>query len=58
MPKEVFGGIVRRLLEWFDDNGRKFPWRVVKDPYVILVTEFLLQRTRAETVEKAYYRLF
>src|SRR5207247_1637176 len=41
----------RLLLGWFKVEGRTFPWR---DPnasqYVQVVSEILLQRTRAETV--------
>jgi len=59
MPSEdKFKEIVEKLLEWFNGNGRKFPWRTVNDPYVILVTEFLLQRTKAEVVERTYYEFF
>jgi A/G-specific adenine glycosylase len=48
----------RALLRWFDENGRAFPWR---DPsatkYQQILSEILLQRTRAETVAR-YYPLF
>jgi len=37
----------RRLLHWFGDHGRKFPWR---RKYKLIISELLLQRTRAETV--------
>jgi len=41
----------RRLLSWYSRHGRRLPWRT-KDAgeYVQIVTEALLQRTRAETV--------
>jgi A/G-specific adenine glycosylase len=39
------------LVTWFDEHGREFPWRDDGyDAYRLLVTEILLQRTRAETV--------
>jgi A/G-specific adenine glycosylase len=48
----------RGLLRWFDENGRDFPWR---DPtttkYKQILSEILLQRTRAETVAR-YYACF
>ena len=48
----------RGLLRWFDANGRVFPWR---DPsatkYQQILSEILLQRTRAATVAR-YYPLF
>lgn len=41
-----------RLLEWYDGNGRKFRWRRSKiSTYEVVLTEALLQRTRAETIE-------
>lgn len=41
----------RCLLAWFTPNGRAFPWREPEaSPYLLLVVEILLQRTRAETV--------
>ena len=41
----------RRLLRWYDKNGRKFPWRKSStNQYQAIVAELLLQRTRAETV--------
>jgi A/G-specific adenine glycosylase len=43
------------LLRWFRHDGRSFPWR---DPhasqYARIVSELLLQRTRAETVAKFF----
>jgi A/G-specific adenine glycosylase len=45
----------KKLLTWFDQHGRKFPWR--KDNlsnYELIIAEVLLQRTRAETVAKFY----
>jgi A/G-specific adenine glycosylase len=39
-----------RLLAWFDREKRELPWRGTRDPYRILVSEVMLQQTRAETV--------
>jgi A/G-specific adenine glycosylase len=50
-------GVNSALLSWFDGNGRSFPWRDTfekPDPYVILFTEIMLQRTRAEQVKPVY----
>jgi A/G-specific adenine glycosylase len=41
------------LEEWYPRNGRRFGWRSWTDEYRVLVTEVLLQRTRAEVVESA-----
>lgn len=50
--------VAKRLEKWYDEKGRRFPWRESKDPYKIIVVEFLLQRTRAETIEKVYAEFF
>lgn len=43
------------LLDWFETNGRKFPWRKRKlTNYQIIIAETLLQRTKAETVSTFY----
>lgn len=47
----TLAGFRRRLLGWFENHGRKFPWRRVSSSnYQYIVAEVLLQRTRAETV--------
>jgi A/G-specific adenine glycosylase len=49
----------RRLLAWFSGNGRDFAWRRKSAPlYRLIVTEALLQRTRAETVNAFYHQFF
>jgi A/G-specific adenine glycosylase len=52
-PDEVRG----RLLAWYDANRRDLPWRRTRDPYRILVAEYLLQRTRIAS-GLAYYERF
>ena len=44
----------RRLLDWAEQHLRDYPWRSTSDPYSILVAEFLLQRTDADTVVGIY----
>ncbi len=48
-----------RLMVWSKDNSRDFPWRN-KDisNYQLILTEILLQRTKAETVSKYYDTFF
>lgn len=49
--------IVRaRLLRWFDAHRRDLPWRGSEDPYRILVSEVLLQRTRVAAGAPYYER--
>lgn len=43
-----------RLLTWAESHLRDYPWRRTDDPYQILVAEFLLQRTDADTVLPVY----
>ena len=48
-----------RLLKWFDENQRIFPWREDRaTKYQQIVSEILLQRTKAETVAKYYDTFF
>jgi A/G-specific adenine glycosylase len=47
----------RLLLKWFDRDGRHFPWRNPSaSRYSLIVSEILLQRTRAETVAGFFSR--
>jgi A/G-specific adenine glycosylase len=41
----------RRLLRWFRRHGRDLPWRRTRDPYAVLVSEFMLQQTQVSRVE-------
>jgi A/G-specific adenine glycosylase len=39
------------LLAWYELHGRSaLPWRVVRDPYYTLVSEFMLQQTQVDRV--------
>lgn len=38
--------VQERLRSWYDANRRDLPWRRTRDPYRILIAEYLLQRTR------------
>jgi A/G-specific adenine glycosylase len=45
-----------RLLDWFDNHGRKdLPWQV-DDPYRVWVSEIMLQQTQVRTVIPYYER--
>ena len=44
----------RSLLRWYANHGRDLPWRRTRDPYAVLVSEFMLQQTQVATV-RAYY---
>jgi A/G-specific adenine glycosylase len=45
----------RRLLAWYDRNGRDLPWRRATDPYQILVSEIMLQQTQVDRVLPKYH---
>ena len=44
----------KRLISWAEQNLRDYPWRRTSDPYSLLIAEFLLQRTDADTVVPIY----
>jgi len=44
----------RRLLKWYERNGRDLPWRKTADPYHILVSEIMLQQTQVDRVLPKY----
>lgn len=46
----------RRLLHWYRRHGRDLPWRRTRDPYHIVVSEFMLQQTQVSRVEGYYHR--
>jgi A/G-specific adenine glycosylase len=46
----------RRLLRWFRRHGRDLPWRRTRDPYRVIVSEFMLQQTQVSRVETYYHR--
>jgi A/G-specific adenine glycosylase len=54
MPNQKHEIFVLSLLEWAKDNLRKYPWRVTKDPYKIMIAEIMLQRTKADQVVEIY----
>lgn len=59
MPTEAECELFRsELLSWAGENYRNFPWRRTEDPYKILVTEILLQRTLAQKVVPVYENFF
>lgn len=46
----------KALLDHFERTRRDLPWRSQRTPYRVLVSEFMLQQTRAETVAPYYVR--
>jgi DNA (cytosine-5)-methyltransferase 1 len=44
----------RNLAAWHRHACRQFPWRQVDDPWLLLVAEILLRRTRAQAVAEVW----
>ncbi len=44
------------LLQWYDHHKRTLPWRGAGDAYAVLVSEIMLQQTRAAAVIPYYSR--
>lgn len=49
--------LISPLTKWFDQTGRKLPWRENVTPYKVWVSEIMLQQTRVEAV-KPYFKRF
>lgn len=47
---------VSALLQWYEENGRSLPWRGLSDPYLIWLSEIILQQTRVEQGRDYYLR--
>jgi A/G-specific adenine glycosylase len=46
----------RRLIAWYEKQGRDLPWRRTRDPYAILVSEVMLQQTQVSRAMLYYER--
>ena len=46
--------IRRRILRWSRENYQEYSWRTEESPWLSLVAEFMLQRTRASQVEPVF----
>jgi A/G-specific adenine glycosylase len=47
---------VRKLLRWYGRHARDLPWRRTRDPYRVIVSEFMLQQTQVSRVSEYYPR--
>ena len=48
--------IRKRVLSWGRENYHDYPWRSDTNAWLTFVSEFFLQRTRAEQVESVYHK--
>lgn len=44
------------LIHWYKEEGRDLPWRNTKDPYIIWLSEVILQQTRVEQGKPYFYK--
>jgi A/G-specific adenine glycosylase len=47
----------KKLIAWFMKNQRDLPWRTLRTPYSIWISEMMLQQTQVKQVE-SYFRRF
>ncbi|MCA5006005.1 A/G-specific adenine glycosylase [Sphingobacterium bovistauri] len=48
--------VAKELITWYNENGRDLPWRQTNDPYIIWLSEIILQQTRVEQGLPYFYR--
>lgn len=57
-PAENISLFRKKIIRWFNKNGRSYPWRETRDPFRVLIAEMMLRRTKADQVKAVYERLF
>ena len=57
VSNSVTNNVGSLLLTWYARGHRDLPWRDTRDPYLIWVSEIMLQQTRTQAVIP-YYRRF
>ncbi|MHA2190778.1 MAG: hypothetical protein ACXAAP_11130 [Candidatus Thorarchaeota archaeon] len=45
----------KAIIQWYEEMGRRYPWRESSNAYEILVAEMLLRRTTASAVCRVYH---
>ena len=55
--KRVIRKFRRKIIKWYKQNKRDFPWRVQRTPYKVFISEMLLQQTNAEKVIDPYLKI-
>lgn len=54
--KERIEKMIDVLLPWYEQHGRRLPWREASTPYHVWISEIMLQQTRIDTVIPYYSR--
>jgi A/G-specific adenine glycosylase len=57
MPRDIYNQFSNRLLAWHKTLDRPLPWKGTKDPYLIWVSEIILQQTRAVQATPYYLKI-
>lgn len=52
--KDSLSDFQSKILAWGKENFRSYPWRLVDNPYLILIAEIMLHRTQASQVQRIY----
>jgi A/G-specific adenine glycosylase len=47
---------LQKLVDWYHHHRREMPWRSTRDPYLVWISEILLQQTQVETVRPYFFR--
>ena len=47
---------MRNVVNWYLRHRREMPWRDTRDPYLVWISEILLQQTQVETVRPYFFR--
>lgn len=55
--KSLVRELQERVIKWAKTNWSPYPWRMSRDPYTILIAEFMLKRTTRQAVEKEYNKI-
>ena len=48
----------KTIVEWYEENKRELPWRESADPYLIWISEIILQQTRGMIIFFALSSVF
>ncbi len=56
IPAEFVQEFRETLSVWFEENKRTLPWREINDPYLIWISEIILQQTRVAQGMDYYLR--
>ncbi len=56
VKKLKLSSLTMKLLEWYFQNPREMPWRGSRDPYLIWISEVMLQQTTVQAVRPYFDR--